>query len=170
MSNSARKLNFMISEEVADELEKLVPAGKRSRVVNEAIRKELERLRREKLTEQLHALRETGPIYKAAEIAEDLRKDRKRDGMKPIMVPDASVSLKWVLKSDEEHGKKAIALLSAWVAGEAEILLPSLWVYEVGNIVGRKSDERAGEIMELLLDYRFPEAKIDAGHLLRSST
>lgn len=78
MSNSARKLNFMISEEVADELEKLVPAGKRSRVVNEAIRKELERLRRESLTERLHVLREEGPAYQPSEIAVDLRKDRSR--------------------------------------------------------------------------------------------
>ncbi len=78
MSTTARKLNFMLSEEVAEELEKLVPAGKRSRVVNEAIRKELERIRRESLTERLHLLRETGPIYKTAEIAADLRKDRSR--------------------------------------------------------------------------------------------
>lgn len=78
MANAARKLNFMISEEVAEELEKLVPVGKRSRVVNEAIRKELERLRRESLTERLHVLREAGPLYKAAEIAADLRKDRSR--------------------------------------------------------------------------------------------
>ena len=80
MSHSARKLNFMISEEVAEELEKLVPAGKRSRVVNEAIRKELERLRRESLTERLHLLRESGPLYTASEIAADLRQDRRREG------------------------------------------------------------------------------------------
>jgi antitoxin component of MazEF toxin-antitoxin module len=79
MSDSARKLNFMISEEVAAELEKLVPAGKRSRVVNEAIRKELERLRRESLTERLHVLRESGPLYKASEIEADLRQDRSRE-------------------------------------------------------------------------------------------
>jgi hypothetical protein len=79
MSHSARKLNFMISEDVAEELEKLVPAGKRSRVVNEAIRKELERLRRESLTERLHLLRESGPLYTASEIAADLRQDRRRE-------------------------------------------------------------------------------------------
>jgi hypothetical protein len=79
MSHSARKLNFMISEDVAEELEKLVPAGKRSRVVNEAIRKELERLRRESLTERLHLLRESGPLSTASEIAADLRRDRRRE-------------------------------------------------------------------------------------------
>ena len=78
MSNSAKKLNLMISEDVANELERLVPAGKRSRVVNEAIRKELERLRRESLTERLHVLREEGPVYVGAEITEELRSDRGR--------------------------------------------------------------------------------------------
>ncbi len=80
MSNTARKLNFMISDEVAAELERLVPPGKRSRLVNEAIRKELERIRRERLTERLHVLREEGPQYATGEIVEELRKDRGRKG------------------------------------------------------------------------------------------
>jgi predicted nucleic acid-binding protein len=88
--------------------------------------------------------------------------------MKPIVVPDASVILKWVLKMEEDHVEKALALLSSWVAGGTEIVLPSLWVYEVGNIVARKNAERAEEIMALLLDYRFPEARIDAGLMLTS--
>jgi predicted nucleic acid-binding protein len=82
--------------------------------------------------------------------------------MKRLLVPDASVILKWVLKTDEADAEKALSLLSSWVAGEVEILLPSLWVYEVGNIVGRKNPQRSGEIMTLLLGYRFPEAKTDA--------
>lgn len=82
--------------------------------------------------------------------------------MKRLLVPDASVILKWVLKTDEADTEKALSLLSSWVAGEAEILLPSLWVYEVGNIVGRKNPQRSGEIMTLLLGYRFPQAKTDA--------
>jgi predicted nucleic acid-binding protein len=88
--------------------------------------------------------------------------------MKQIVIPDASVILKWVLKTDEDYVEKALTLLSSWVAGETEIMVPSLWVYEVGNIVGRKNAERAEEIMALLLDYRFPEARIDAGHLMAS--
>jgi Arc/MetJ-type ribon-helix-helix transcriptional regulator len=80
MASTARKLNFMINDDVAEELERLVPAGKRSRVVNEAIRKELERIRREALTEQLHVLREEGPIYAPGEVATELRKDREREG------------------------------------------------------------------------------------------
>ena len=37
MAHNSRKLNFMIDNDVADELEKYVPAGQRSRVVNRAI-------------------------------------------------------------------------------------------------------------------------------------
>jgi len=82
--------------------------------------------------------------------------------MRRLLVPDASVILKWVLKTDEADAGKALSLLSSWVAGEVEILLPSLWVYEVGNIVGRKNPQGSCEIMTLLLGYRFPEAKTDA--------
>lgn len=82
--------------------------------------------------------------------------------MKRLLVPDASVMLKWVLKTKEDDVDQALSLLSAWVAREVKLLLPSLWVYEVGNIVGRKNPERSGEIMTLLLEYRFPEAKTDA--------
>jgi hypothetical protein len=46
MSSTARKLNFLIEEGICSDMERLVPAGKRSRVVNEALRKELELLRR----------------------------------------------------------------------------------------------------------------------------
>jgi hypothetical protein len=55
MSNTARKLNFLIEEGVCRDLESLVPAGKRSRLVNEALRKELELLRRKSAVEQLLA-------------------------------------------------------------------------------------------------------------------
>ena len=82
-----------------------------------------------------------------------------------ILIPDASVILKWILKTNEDHAEKAIALLSSWVSGEIDFLLPSLWVYEVGNIVGRKHPEKGEEIMRLLLEYRFPEAKSDASHV-----
>ena len=85
--------------------------------------------------------------------------------MKRILIPDASVILKWVLKTQEDHVEKALALLPPWIAGEIDILLPSLWLYEVGNIVGRKQAEKSGEIMQLLLDYRFPEARMDTSHL-----
>ena len=42
MGRSSRKLNFLIKETICRDLEMLVPAGKRSEIVNEELRKELD--------------------------------------------------------------------------------------------------------------------------------
>jgi hypothetical protein len=76
MPNTARKLNFLIEESVCRELESLVPAGKRSRLVNEALRKELELLRRKSAVEQLLASSPRQDGYSHADILECLAKDR----------------------------------------------------------------------------------------------
>jgi len=78
LASTARKLNFMISEVVALELEKLVPPRQRSRVVNEALKKELDSIRRRQLTEELNRLRELSPQLTTPEIVSILRRDRKR--------------------------------------------------------------------------------------------
>jgi hypothetical protein len=78
MSESARRLNFLISAEVAAELAELVPPGQRSRVVTEAIRKEMARCRRKMLTDKLMILRERGPAFSTDEIVEAVKSDRKR--------------------------------------------------------------------------------------------
>jgi hypothetical protein len=77
MATSARKLNFMIREEIARDLEALVPPGERSRTVNEALAKELLVLRRRKLTEKMRALRKKGPSIATEDIVAALRKDRE---------------------------------------------------------------------------------------------
>lgn len=78
MSNTARKLNFLIEEGVCRDLESLVPAGKRSRLVNEALRKELELLRRKSAVEQLLASspRQGEGGYSHADLTEFIAKDR----------------------------------------------------------------------------------------------
>ena len=56
-------------------------------------------------------------------------------------VVDASVILKWYLL-DEAHGAQALALLQQCIAGELEILAPSLLTYELMNglvIAGRRA-------------------------------
>jgi hypothetical protein len=58
-----------------------------------------------------------------------------------LIVPDASVLLKWSL--DSAAGKdqeKALAIRQGWLAGRHRIILTSIWAYEVGNILGRKGD------------------------------
>ena len=77
MPTSARKLNFMIRDEIARDLEALVPAGERSRTVNDALAKELLFLRRRRLTERLRRLRKKGTVVATEEIVAALRKDRE---------------------------------------------------------------------------------------------
>jgi len=73
-----KKMNFLMEEDVAHDLQALVPRGKKSKLVNAAVKKELLRLRRQKNTEKLFKLREQGPKVKMDEIVKSLRADRKR--------------------------------------------------------------------------------------------
>jgi predicted nucleic acid-binding protein len=78
-----------------------------------------------------------------------------------IMVPDASVMLKWVLeKEDEPHYHQALKLQEALLAEEVEIRVPTLWRYEVGNVLGLKKPRLAGELMSALLAYEFEEVPL----------
>lgn len=57
-----------------------------------------------------------------------------------ILVPDASVLLKWVLEQeDEPDHRKAIPLQQALLDELIEIRLPTLRRHEVGNVLGLKS-------------------------------
>lgn len=69
----------MIRDEIARELETLVPAGERSRTVNEALAKELLVIRRRRITLHLRAARSKGPALGTAKIVAALRRDRGRD-------------------------------------------------------------------------------------------
>jgi len=64
----------------------------------------------------------------------------------PIVVPDASVILKWLLPSQDELDlERAIALREAIMAGDVHARVPTLWLYEVGNtlIAGTQSGPSA---------------------------
>lgn len=71
-----KKMNFLLEEDVIQELQALIPRGKKSKVVNEALKKELLRLKRQKNTEKLLKLRRQGAKVKMSEIVESLRTDR----------------------------------------------------------------------------------------------
>jgi predicted nucleic acid-binding protein len=75
-----------------------------------------------------------------------------------VVVPDASVILKWVLQKDTEadHGA-AFRLLDDYRAEDVDICLPTLWRYEVCNILGLKHPDSADEAMRTLLAYEFRE-------------
>jgi len=77
MGRTSKKLNFLIEEELCRDLETLVPAGKRSKVVNEALRKELESIRRIRSVEKLLSSHPAGKQFSNREIIEGLSKDRR---------------------------------------------------------------------------------------------
>ena len=77
MTQKSRKLNFNIEESIWRELESLVPAGRRSKVVNEALRKELELIRRKNAVERLFSAPKKGKGFSSQEIVEALSKDRR---------------------------------------------------------------------------------------------
>lgn len=80
MSSTAKRINFLIDESVSKELAALVPSGKRSQVVNEALRKELEIIRRRKAVSRLVKGSSKGKRMSTREIVSALEKDRSKHG------------------------------------------------------------------------------------------
>lgn len=72
------KMNVSIDEDVREDLLKLVPARKRSQVINEALRKELLRRKRETARKQIQLLRTRSATLKSEEIVAVVRRDRRR--------------------------------------------------------------------------------------------
>jgi len=71
----------------------------------------------------------------------------------PVIVPDASVLLKWILRSrDEPDRDRALELKTAWLDDACELVVPSLWVFEVGNILGLKQPATATSLLQAMLD------------------
>jgi hypothetical protein len=79
MGGATRKLNFLIEEDISRDLEALVPTGQRSRVVNEALRKELELIRRRGALEGLQNVRTSGKRFSSRDIVEHLGNDSSAD-------------------------------------------------------------------------------------------
>jgi len=78
MAQTTRKLNFMIDNDVADDLEKYVPSGRRSKVVTQAIARELALQRRRNITDRLLELRMKSPKINSEKLLSELAEDRKR--------------------------------------------------------------------------------------------
>ena len=71
-------MNFLIDEAICKDLEHLVPPGKRSQVVNEALRKELEHISRRKAVERLIESSSGMKKLSTREIIEELIQERGR--------------------------------------------------------------------------------------------
>ena len=77
----------------------------------------------------------------------------------PLVVPDASVLLKWVLPSDEEPDTDKALLLRAAIVDEAvHVLMPSLWLFEVGNTIVRRFPTHASAWLSALMKFGLEEA------------
>jgi predicted nucleic acid-binding protein len=76
--------------------------------------------------------------------------------MTNIVVIDANIALKWVLK--EEDSDIAVALLTEWSNREVVVLAPALLIYEAANVLyqnvrrGKITLERAQEALKELID------------------
>ena len=80
-----------------------------------------------------------------------------------IVTPDASVLLKWVLPGDDEQDTDAaLALRDEAADGTLDLVVPQLWIYEVGNTLARRFPEDADELLASLTDFGLTEAKLDA--------
>lgn len=75
--STAKKMLLTLDEEVRKELEALIPPGQRSRVVNEALKKELLSLRRKKISQELLEISSRTRPVSTRKIVEDLKKDRR---------------------------------------------------------------------------------------------
>ena len=70
-----------------------------------------------------------------------------------VLVPDASVLLKWILRSEDGPDRdRALELKTAWLDDACELVVPSLWVFEVGNILGLKHPATAATLLQAMLD------------------
>ena len=72
------KVNIVLDEDVKAELERLVESGMRSRIINKALRRELQFLRRENASKRLDRLRRESKPIASSEIVALLRRDRGR--------------------------------------------------------------------------------------------
>lgn len=76
-----------------------------------------------------------------------------------LVVPDASVILKWVLPSaDEPDLGHALALRDAIANGELRAIVPDLWIYETGNTLARRQPALAARALDALLRFNLVTA------------
>jgi hypothetical protein len=74
----SRRINIMIDEDTWGFLAR-VPAGERSRTINEALRSWVTRNRRKDAVSEMDALRAAAPKVSTDEVARWLREDREKD-------------------------------------------------------------------------------------------
>lgn len=85
-----------------------------------------------------------------------------------VIVPDASVILKWALPSDDEPGADRALLLRDAIRDDlVRAIVPGLWLYEVGNTITRRFPEHADRWLSALLKLGLEEAPVSRSWLER---
>ncbi len=74
----AVKVNFVLDDDVKNELDNLVESGMRSRIINDALRKELLQIRRQRLAGRHDTLQAKTNSVSTREIVRVLRQNRSR--------------------------------------------------------------------------------------------
>jgi predicted nucleic acid-binding protein len=78
----------------------------------------------------------------------------------PIVVPDASVLVKWMVPpNDEIDTDRALLLRSAIVEERVRALVPALWLYEVGNTAARRFPAHAPQWLSTMMRFGLEEAR-----------
>ena len=72
------KVNVVLDDDVKADLDRFVESGRRSRVINAALRRELLILRRQRASRRLDELRKTTRIVPTSELVNLVRRDRGR--------------------------------------------------------------------------------------------
>jgi hypothetical protein len=72
------KVNIVLDEDVKAELERLVESGMRSRIINKALRQELQSIRRQQASKRIDELRGKAKSISSSEIVSLVRRDRGR--------------------------------------------------------------------------------------------
>jgi predicted nucleic acid-binding protein len=78
-----------------------------------------------------------------------------------VVVPDASVILKWALPPDAEpDADRAVLLRNAIRDDLVRAVVPSLWLFEVGNTVARRFPQHARAWLSALVKYGLEEQAV----------
>ena len=72
------KVNVVLDDDVKADLDRLVESGRRSRVINAALRREILMLRRQRASRRLDELRKTTKVVATSELVNLVRRDRGR--------------------------------------------------------------------------------------------
>jgi predicted transcriptional regulator len=72
------KVNIVLDDDVKAGLDRLVESGKRSRVINDALRREIQLISRRAANARLDALRSTTKAVSTTDIVRLIRRDRGR--------------------------------------------------------------------------------------------